>query len=59
MNRRVLTANKGKVLTDGETYGKVIYLAEGVSEKGFYEITEEEYSEMQEKGDTYGSENRS
>ena len=56
--RKILTANDGKVLTNGEIYGKVIYLAEGISEKDFYEITEEEYSKTQEKGDTYGSENR-
>lgn len=44
--RRILTASEGKVLTNGEIYGKVIYLAEGVSEDSFYEITEDEYSEL-------------
>ena len=57
--RKFLYADEGKILTNGEIFGTVIYLAEGVSEKDFYEITEEEYSKTQEKGDTYGSENRS
>ena len=57
--RTVLYADKGKILTNGEIYGKKIFLAESVSEKEFYEITEEEYSKIQERGDTDGSENRS
>ena len=40
---KVLYASDGKVLTDGEIYGKVIYLADGLNESSFYEITEEEY----------------
>ena len=44
--RKILTANDGKVLTNGEIYGKVIYLAEGVDESNFYEITEEEYEKV-------------
>ena len=44
--RKILTANNGKVLTNGEIYGKVIYLAEGADESKFYEITEEEYENV-------------
>jgi hypothetical protein len=47
--RKILTAKEGKVLTNGEIYGKVIYLAEGVDESGFYEITEGEYEQMIER----------
>lgn len=46
MGRDILIANKGMVLTDGETYGKKIYLAEGESADKFYEITDEEYWEI-------------
>lgn len=41
--RKIIYADEGKMLTNGEIYGKQIYLAEGVSETDFYEITEEEY----------------
>ena len=41
--RKIIYADEGKILTNGEIYGKQIYLAEGVSETDFYEITEEEY----------------
>lgn len=43
--RNVIRANDGKILTNGEIYGKQIFLAVGVSEGDFYEITEEEYEE--------------
>lgn len=46
MERKILTANKGMVLTNGETYGKKIYLAEGESADKFYEITDEQYWEI-------------
>ena len=42
--RTVLTADEGMVLTDGTNYGKVVYLAEGVSPDSYHEITEEEYN---------------
>lgn len=42
--RTPIIASEGKVLTNGEIYGKMIYLAEGVDANTFYEITDEEYS---------------
>lgn len=47
--RTVIYAEDGKVLTNGEIYGKQIFLADGVSEDDFYEISEEEYREILEK----------
>ena len=41
--RKIIYADEGKMLTNGEIYGKQIFLAEGVSEADFYEIPEEEY----------------
>jgi hypothetical protein len=46
MGREILIANKGMVLTDGETYGKKIYLSVGMSADKFYEITDEQYWEL-------------
>lgn len=43
MERKVLTASDGMVLTDGKTYGKIIYLAEGADASVWHEIPEEEY----------------
>lgn len=46
MNRIKLTASAGMILTNGEIYGRVIYLGEGIEENTFYEITEEEYESI-------------
>ena len=45
----VLKADEGKILTDGEIFGKIIYLAKGRNAEEFHEITEEEYEEIQSK----------
>lgn len=47
--RITLNANEGMILTDGSTYGRTIYLAEGVSAENYYEITEEEYKKILEE----------
>lgn len=41
-----LIADSGKILTDGETYGRVIFLGKGRTADEFYEITEEEYKNI-------------
>ncbi len=44
--RTVLQADEGMILTDGESYGRTVMLAEGRSAEEFHEITEEEYDEI-------------
>ena len=46
MDRIILLSGEGKIWTNGEIYGKQIYLAEGVSDDDFYEITDEEYENI-------------
>ena len=43
ITRIKLTASEGHVLTNGESFGKIVYLASGDEGNGWYEITEEEY----------------
>lgn len=43
---RKLTATEGYVLTNGEAYGKEIYLGVNDSPDNWHEITEEEYAEV-------------
>lgn len=45
ITRTKLTASIGKILTNGEIYGTEIFLAEGMSADGFFEITRAEYEE--------------
>ena len=52
--RKIIYADEGKILTNGEIYGRQIYLAEGVSEADFHEITEAEYEAILEAQETEG-----
>ena len=52
ISRIMLTASEGMVLTDGKHYGKHAVLAVGRSADDFYEITEEEYSEIMKAQET-------
>ena len=55
MERTVLTASEGYVLTDGEIYGTKIYLAAGMSPEAFREISLEEYEQrMKEQEEANG-----
>ena len=46
IERTVISADDGKILTDGEHYGKVFALAEGRKVEEFTEISELEYEEI-------------
>lgn len=48
MERVILTATDGHILTNGEVFGRTIYLAEGESGDDFHEITDAEYEVLQE-----------
>ena len=43
---RKLTASEGHVLTNGEAYGKEIYLGKNEDAKNWTEITDTEYAEV-------------
>lgn len=44
----ILTADNGKYLTNGETYGKTVVLPESADASVWREITEAEYEALQE-----------
>lgn len=52
MERQTLIANDGMVLTNGEIYGKEIYLADGMRADMFHEITQAEYDEIMAQEET-------
>ena len=47
----VIKAEKSKILTDGNIYGRTIYLAKNRSPEEFHEITEAEYEEIQKQNE--------
>ena len=53
MERIVLRASDGMILTDGSIFGRKIYLEVGRNPEDFYEITEEEYEKMIEEDSIY------
>ena len=50
--RTILRAGEGMVLTNGDIYGRIIYLAEGVDPDTFHSITEEEYETIMAEQET-------
>lgn len=44
ITRIKLTASEGMILTNGEAYGKEVYLGSNDSADNWHEITEEEYN---------------
>ena len=48
MERKIIKASDGMVLTNGTIFGRTIYLAEGLSESDFHEIPKEEYNRILE-----------
>ena len=44
--RVILYAEDDKVLTDGEHFGKILYLAECASPDDYYEISQAEYDKI-------------
>ena len=46
-----LTAKEGHVLTDGENFGRIVYLESGKNGDDWYEISEEEYQEKMKEAD--------
>ena len=49
ITRIKLTASEGHILTDGENYGRIVYLASGDEGEKWYEITEAEYQQKLEE----------
>ena len=49
MERTKLVASEGKILTNGEIYGRIVYLGQDLCSLDFYEITEEEYELLMEQ----------
>ena len=46
---RKLTASEGMTLTNGEIFGKEIYLGKNDMPENWYEITDEEYLKIQQE----------
>lgn len=57
ITRIKLTASEGMVLTDGENYGREVFLAEGADAGVWHEITEAEYEKIMTEQTWEGSTN--
>lgn len=51
ITRIKLTASEGHILTNGENYGRIVYLASGDEDEKWHEITEEEYQKILEESE--------
>ena len=49
MERKILKASEGMILTDGVTFGSEIYLGDGADAESFKEIPYEEYKRLTEE----------
>jgi hypothetical protein len=49
ITQRILIADDGKYLTNGETYGKTVVLPMDADATAWHEITDAEYAEIVEK----------
>ena len=49
VKNNLITADKGMVLTNGETFGKTVRLGKCGSVESWQEITEAEYEKIKEK----------
>ena len=47
--RTVLFSDAGKILTNGENYGRQIFLTANETAESYYEISEDEYNEIEAK----------
>lgn len=47
--RKIICADENKILTNGITYGRMIFLADDESEYAYYEIDEVEYNTLFEE----------
>ena len=52
ITQRILTADDGKYLTNGETYGKTVVLPMGADETAWHEITDAEYADVMAENKT-------
>lgn len=51
ITRIKLTASEGHILTDGENFGKVVFLASGDDGEKWHEITEGEYQKKKKEAE--------
>lgn len=58
ITRIKLTASEGMVLTDGESYGREVFLAVDANASSWREITQEEYSKIVEAESQQGAPDR-
>jgi hypothetical protein len=53
ITRIKLIASSGMILTNGTDYGREVFLADTARTEDWYEITEEEYSEILKQKEVY------